>query len=799
MTTPDASTPWAPRHTSPWAWLVFTLAAVALTWPVLTGQFLAGDDQLIAGYAFREFGAQFFRDHGRIPEWNPYLFGGMPFIAAMHGDIFYPTAWLRWLLPTDLGMSLGFVLHLVIAGGAMYALLRALRLSWTAAVIGGLAYELSGIVASMMRPGHDGKLFVAALAPLAFLALLRAIRHGRLGGYGAFALVVGLAMLSPHFQTTYYLLVACGLWALWLTFLDPERTRARTPLADLGGSLGAVLLGVGVGMIQGLPFLKYIPFSPRVEGSASSGWEYATQFAMPLDELASTVLPQFNGMFEHYWGSNFFKTHVEYLGALVVILAILGFREARKRGLGLGLGVIAGLFLLVGFGAHTPFYRLWYTVMPMMDKVRAAGMAFYLPTLVICIWAACGVDRLLRGEVDRRRLLILLGAFGGLALLGAVGGLQPVAEALASDGRTRQVAVTNSGELQLGAIRMLLFVGLGGAGLWAIAAGRLRGLGAALVLIVAIGFDNWSVLKHYAQFVQPAAVTYADDALVSRMKEAPMPFRNFDGRSDTGEGELNLGIYQGSWLMAEQVPTTFGYHGNEIRFYDELWGTKNVWQHQLSPTLWDLYAIRFLTLRIDPQDQLPGYRMLLGPTSPSSHGRRGYAEAGYLLERDEEPQWVRVVPTAVKAPEEQIIPTVVDGRFPTNQIVLVPDTSSLPGAVASSALGAPVASNVTATLTSWEPGRMTVALTGTAVDTSYLLVAENWYPGWGATIDGEVAPTWRTNHAMLTVALPPGAREVSLVFTTPGYATGKLITLVSVLLSLALVAAGRLRHRRADV
>jgi hypothetical protein len=793
VTSPEhPSTAWAPRPAALWAWLVFAVAALALTWPVFTGQFLAGDDQLIAGYAFREFGAEFFREHGRIPEWNPYLFGGMPFIAAMHGDIFYPTAWLRWIVPTDLGMSLGFVIHLAVAGGAMYALLRGLRLSWTASVVGGLAYLLSGSVASTMRPGHDGKLFVAALAPLALLALLRGIRHGRLGGHGALALIVGLAMLSPHFQTTYYLLVACGLWALWLTFLDPERDRGRAPVADLAGALGGVLLGVGIGMIQGLPFLKYIPYSPRTAGSASSGWDYATSYAMPLDELPSTVLPQFNGLFEHYWGSNFFKTNSEYLGALVLILAILGFREARRRGLALSLGAIAGLFLLVAFGGHTPFYRLWYTIMPMMDKVRAAGMAFYLPTLVVAVWAALGVDRLLRGEVDRRRLILLLSGFGGFALLGVIGVLQPVTETLA-DPRVASRAVGNAGELRVGSVRLLLFVVTGGVVLWATAVGRLRGGVAALALLAVIGVDNWSVLRHYSQFVPAAATTYADDTLVSRMKQSPMPFRNLDAAGIYGE----VGVYQGSWLMAERVPTVFGYHGNEIRFYDELWGTKNQWDHQLSPSLWDLWAVRYVTLAVDPGDQLAGYHRVLGPTAPSPHGSRQAAPA-WLYERDEAPTWVRVVPHAVRAPADQIIPTIVDPRFPTDRLVLVSDTGSIPDAVSSDALPADDGLRIDATLTDWEPGRMTIALEGATSRTNYLLVAENWYPGWQAVVDGTPAATWRGNHAMLTVALPPGAREVALTFVTPGYATGKLITALSLLAALALIVAGYLRRRGAD-
>ncbi len=145
--------PFEPRRPALLAALVFVLAAATVCWPMLLGKFLLGDDQYIAGYGFRLFGAEMFRETGQIPEWNPYLFGGLPYVAAMHGDIFYPTAWLRWILPIDTAMNLGFALHIVIAGAAMYALLRALRAGWAGAVVGGLAYELTGIVASLVKPG----------------------------------------------------------------------------------------------------------------------------------------------------------------------------------------------------------------------------------------------------------------------------------------------------------------------------------------------------------------------------------------------------------------------------------------------------------------------------------------------------------------------------------------------------------------------------------------------------------------------------------------------------------------------
>jgi hypothetical protein len=146
----DDIAPFEPRRPALVALAVFLLAALTLCWPMLAGRFLLGDDQYVAGYGFRLFGAEMFRQTGHIPQWNPYLFGGLPYVAAQHGDIFYPTAWLRWFLPIDTAMNLGFAGHIVLAGIAMYAFLRGLRVTWTGAVAGGLAYELTGIVASLV-------------------------------------------------------------------------------------------------------------------------------------------------------------------------------------------------------------------------------------------------------------------------------------------------------------------------------------------------------------------------------------------------------------------------------------------------------------------------------------------------------------------------------------------------------------------------------------------------------------------------------------------------------------------------
>ena len=132
---------WAPRFALGWASLVYVVAVMMLAYPALAGRFLVNphSDQYIAGFAFREFAAQFMRTYGGFPQWNPYLYGGMPYIAAMHGDIFYPTFLLRLVLPTDVAMTWSFIIHVFLAGLFSYVFLRACGLGFFGALAGGLA------------------------------------------------------------------------------------------------------------------------------------------------------------------------------------------------------------------------------------------------------------------------------------------------------------------------------------------------------------------------------------------------------------------------------------------------------------------------------------------------------------------------------------------------------------------------------------------------------------------------------------------------------------------------------------
>jgi hypothetical protein len=757
--------------------VVCSLAGLTLLWPLLTGHILFGgarSDMYIAGYSFRLFGAEAFKATGSIPQWNPYLFGGLPYIAAMHGDIFYPTAWLRWVMPVDLAITWGMAVHFALAGWFTYVFARAMGLSWSAATVAGVTYELSGIVASQMSPGHDGKLFVSALTPLAFWLVLRAIRDGRLWAYGAFAFVVALSVLA-HYNMSYFLLIALGLWTVYLAFGDPSRTSKQNRWLCVGLAALSVAVGIGITSMQVLPFLDYIKYSPRADGAADTGWAFATSYAMPPNEIFTLILPQFNGVLDHYWGQSPLKFHTEYVGLLPLTLAILAWSDRTRRRLVVTFTVGATVFLLFAFGGYSPLYRALFNVLPYLSKIRAMGMVFFLPAFFLSVLSGIGLDHLLNGKVSARKALIVTGAFAFFALLGVTGALQSMAVAMASPERASAVQM-NAGELQSGSIRLLLFTILSATTIWLMVTMRLASLAGTAAILVLVTADLWSVDRQFYEFSPRASVLFRNDSITTYLSKVPKPYRVLDA----GNGYL-----QSSILMAYGIPSVLGYHGFELRAYDELGGKANGWQNLLTPNMLDLLSVRFLIL--GQSMRVPGFHEVVAPTTTA------IGNPAVLYEKDSIPDYARVMLSAAKVPEDQEMGALVNPRFPFDRVALYADTST---ETADSIVRPVPQSAVRASVSKWAPGRMTVSLVGADTRIGHLVIAENWYPDWHATVDGKTAIVRRVDHALLGVDVPSGTRQVELWFDSPAYARGKWLSTGALLVAVLMIGVGLTRERR---
>jgi hypothetical protein len=777
---------WEPRRPTLAALGLNTFWIAILSLPMWTGKFLAGEwsDQYPTGYAFRHWIAETWKQLGHMPLWNPLIMGGLP-LEAGHGDAFYPTALLRLVLPTDVAMNLGFVGHYILAGLFTYLFLRSLEVSWSGAALGGLAYQLTGVLASLVHPGHDGKLFVSALLPLSLLALVIAMRRRRYEGYALLSVTVGLALLSPHYQMVYYLLIAAGAFALYLAFGERDRPRTRVGLKSLGLALGAVVLGFGVAWIQVWPFIHYLPFSPRAEGFG--GFADSATYGIPWGHVPEFVFARFAGDFAGgditYWGPNGIKFHSEYLGLPVVGLAVLGALGTRRR-LVYWLGGVGLVILLVALSDSTPFYRLWWEVMPFVKQTRAPGMAFYVPAFVVAVFAAFGIERLEVGE-GKRHAVAWLAVGAGVVLLAAVGGISGMARSLAAGVQPR--GGPSPVEMARAAVPVIrtgaLLSGLALCAVGGLAVLRLRRpippLAFGLGLMFVISADLWRNASPFWVWTDVEARFLRPDPVTRYLGRLDRPYRliNLDQRG-----------YKGSALMAHNIPQLLGHHANELHAFDELMGGQVRPQHLGRPKLWEVMAVSHLLIPTTDfgADSIPGFRPVLSgvQTTPGSEVT--------LLERETETPYARLVPTAVTATDEQAVPTIVDPRFPLDRVVLLPPDA--PVAVPPSA-PLPPPLPTTATVNSWRPGEMEITLSPAAPGDAFLVVSENWYPAWQGRIDGTDAPTVRGNMSLITVPVPSGAQKIELTYRNRAYQVGRLVTAVS----LVLVAVGMVvpaYHRR---
>jgi len=168
----------------------------------------------------------------------------------------------------------------------------------------------------------------------------------------------------------------------------------------------------------------------------------------------------------------------------------------------------------------------------------------------------------------------------------------------------------------------------------------------------------------------------------------------------------------------------------------------------------------------------------------------------YLFELPGENPMAWLASVIVKAPDDRVFNTVLDPRFDVRSAALF-DTAATVSAQTVSALPAPLSTKVT--VTSYAPGRITLRLDSPAPAGSALVVSENYYPGWQATVNGREAKVGRADYTLIGVELPEGAQTIEMRFDSASYHTGKTITLVALVVAVVWWLAGAFADRRSRV
>jgi hypothetical protein len=715
------------------------------------------------------------------------------------------------IMPTDLAMTWEFPIHLFLCGLITYLFLRAWRFGYYSSIIGGLAYMMGGSIAGTASPGHDGKLFVSAMLPLILLMLTRGVRDGRLWAWGGAAITIGLAVLSPHPQALQYLLLVAGAFALYVAFANhpgfPALPR-NTAIARLG--LAAVAVGVGmlIGAVQYMPLLfEYLRASPRAGGHDVAT---AASYSFPIEETFNAYLPQFSGILDRYWGRNGIHFHSDYFGAVVLVLFGAAFGETNQKNMRrfwIGIGIVS---LLWAFGGNTPFFQLILAVVPGTKYFRAPSVIIFVTAFAVSVLTAMGAERILSRRVSARYAIGWGIAAAVIAVLISVGGYTALSNAVLSSMSSiypaeymasfADHAAQNATAAIFGAWRSFAFVAFAAGVIWAFINGRITPKAAAIALAVLVTVDLWSIERLYWIFSPRASTLYATDPAIDAIRNSEKQPGKMGRVLVLAVGESLLdrdAAFSGNALWSHDLRTVCGYHGNELGRYQRVakCEARNP-QALLDPSMWRHENVRFLYTGLKPSDltgldtalKLSGPIKLLGGPVRDAAGSMVYS---YELPVDNPTAWVATA--MATAPDDQALATVLDPRFDPARVAILDSAS---GVTVAPLQGLPAPAAQRATVTSAPPGAYDISLDQPSTAGQALVVSDNYFVGWHATVNGAPAVVARTNFNLIGVVLPAGAKSVELRFVDAAYERGKVFTWVAVLLALLMLAGGFAADRR---
>jgi len=764
--------------------LLFVLTIVLFHQFIFSDQMLFGTDTIEAGVMFRSFYANFVKDYHQIPMWDPYLFGGMPFVDAMHGDTFYPLAILQFVLPLHKALGWKLVLTVFLAGFFTYLCLRAFGFSRSISLLGGLAYMFSANLVSWVYGGQDGRMYITSLLPLLFLFMEKGLNTKRFIYYLGLGGSIGLLILANHPQLAYYALWSLGLYFLFRLFLQYQdlkgesfTQRIRPLLRPVLLFIFSVLLGLSLSLIQILPPYIYVnKYSPRAEGA--KGYEYATSWSSHPEELVSQIAPEFSGYNvseeSTYWGRNPFKLNSDYGGIIPLLFAFLGLLlvKDRKKWYFLGLSVLAIVYAL---GAHTPIYRLFYWLVPQVKNFRAPSLIMFLLIFSVVFLASFGLQRILSGiksQNEQKRLFtalkIVVIIFGVLALLFTIGGQALLSiwnGILYSDisAQKKGAMLQNLPNIQRDFWVTFLLIGGAATALYLLIKSKMK----STVFIISIGcltvIDLWRIDFKFIQNFDYHSF-FRKDSVVEFLKKDPDKFRVMV-LPGTLRGQNLLALYD--------IPQVFGYHGNQLKRYDEFTERK---YRETAGTQKEFYN-RYTQFLFGPKPDILNVKYLISGAD-FSHPKFNKVYQGNAIFVF---QNVQCLPRArivfdyeVIEDKEKTLEKLKDPEFDhNNKIILEKDPHlSLPFDDTVRTFGS---AEVVEEKINDLKVRVKLSRSG------FLVLSENFYPAWKAFVDGEETEIYRANYTFRAILLEEGEHEVRFIYDSSYYKLAKNISGISIL------------------
>lgn len=728
---------------------------------------------------------------GHIGFWLPWEFCGMPHMADIQRQIFYPPNVVFYVVPTATAMVLFVGFHFFTASALMYAWLRQIcphePLEPPAALCGALVFGFAAF--PMLHLSQLPMLASYVWIPGLMLALERYMRasldrRSPAGGWLVVgAIVFTLMLLGGAPQMVY---IACVLALAYLVFLVAvalENAPPRKMAVIVAATFAVPVLGLGLAGLQLVPMAELTAWTARQPAVSSA---YSSIGTADPRMLWTFVNPYaFGNPVDGTWSGGYtFHEECFYVGVVALLLAVAAFGDPARGGLRLAfflccalLGVAISLgnhVQALGIGGHDVMRWL----LPGFGKFRVPPRWMVLTVVGASVLAAFGAQALARYRTSRERATAVGAApyLLGLCAFMGLGALVLVARRSYGLG-FEHARWTLS----------LLFTTLTCAAL-----GRLPGRGglASLGLVALVAAD---LLAFGGAYVRPG-VDPSHSAAVDVVADL--------GARPTGRvlthTSVEIPTQVATWCAPFRVRNVQGTNPLFLRPYIEYLYFSQADSLPAADETGYMHHNGFFVMR--PVES-PMMRMLnltdvlqfdVSSTpspmpSPSWTLAPGLAP---LVDR----QTTGALGLAWAVPRVRVVPEHAQMLATMRNPVWNPRSEALfeaPPEVTLPRSEGPV--NAVVTLRRYEADLLSAAV---RLDRDAIVVfSEIYYPGWECTVDGAPAPVLRANSILRAVPMKAGVHEVVMRYRPRSFLVGLFVT-VGTCFVMAVMLVVEMRARR---
>jgi hypothetical protein len=686
---------------------------------------------------------------GQVPLWNPYNYGGHPFLADTQSAVFYPPRLLTIAALNLTGgstpqrmygaLQLEMALHALLASLLMYAFVRRLTFREPYRVIAGMVAGLTFAYGGYLMGYPQLQLAVMEAGiwiPLALLGIYEATNHDQREdkqvGWRWLLLAgvaLGLSFMAGHPQTTFFLIYFAVAYLGWRVWRGHYRWWVFVAGAAIFG-----LVGGGLAAVQLLPGLEYTRLTVRTTMNVD-----AMGNGFPFYDLLQIIFP---GMLS-LWSPLYFG--IAALG--LVIYAV--WRRVADYGFWLVAALIA---LVLSFGHNTVLFDVFYNVVPGASLFRGQERSAYLIAVCVSVLAGLGAARLLNSgqtadeTLDakfQRRYKIALWAIAGFAGLLMVTLFVNWLLTNGSSASSKWLGNAAFSVLISIATALLLTNTLTNwqkLTLW-------RSVGIVVLIVIELfSFGrtnpNWESIPVSARLITPSNVQAI--------------------RTDSAS---SLARVDGSTIIGANFGTLYGV--NDIQGISplRLLTVDRALKLPINP-LWEVFAVQYIPTA---NNELP-----VPSTIITKQDDPTTAQSPINLHKLTEPRPFAhlVYKTWVEPDDNSAFGIMSDPSYDARNTVML---SSAPVIT----LPTDPPNDSTAEVTQSEPELLTIKTHSSSA--AILSLSLVYYPGWQATIDGQMTELLRADGAFTALVAPAGDHTIQLTYQPISYTIGAIVSLITLI------------------